>query len=118
VHSGSFLPTPVIAALPLAILGLFVVSRYGALVFLAGIIAFPLAGLNPVLMSFGSADIRASDVLFPVVLLAVLALGRRRAPSRQVTAPLSALCAAIIVSAVFVSRNNLQCSPPCGSPLR
>jgi hypothetical protein len=107
VHLGPLMPNPVVVALPMVIVGLFVIARYGAMVFLAGTIAFPLAGLNPALMSFGGADIRASDVLFPVVLLAVLALGRRGALSRQVTMPLGALCLTVIVSAEFVSRNNL-----------
>lgn len=74
---------------------------------LAGMIVFPLAGRNPALMSIGSADIRASDVLFPFALLAVLASGRKRAPSRQITVALGALCATVIVSAALVSRNNL-----------
>jgi len=72
-------------ALATTVVSLFVLARYGVMPYLVGVIVFPLAGMNPVLMSFGSADIRASDVLFPVVLLALLALssieGLRRARS-------------------------------------
>jgi len=61
-------------ALATTVVSLFVLARYGVMPYLVGVIVFPLAGMNPVLMSFGSADIRASDVLFPVVLLALLSL--------------------------------------------
>jgi hypothetical protein len=58
-------------ALATTVVSLSVLAMYGVMLCLVGVIVFPLAGLNPVLMRFGSGDIRASDVLFPVVLLAL-----------------------------------------------
>lgn len=106
VHTGPLLPSPVLLAVPAVIVGLLVVAKYGAVVVLAGMIVLPLTGLNPALMSFGGAEIRASDVLFPVVVLAVVALGRGRGLARRVTGPLVGFSAAVIGSAVLVSRSD------------
>jgi hypothetical protein len=89
--------------MPLAttVVSLFVVARYGVMLYVVGVIVFPLTGLNPVLMSFGGADIRASDVLFPVVLLTLLSLssieGLRRARSHCHSA-LSARRSSLVLS--------------------
>jgi hypothetical protein len=42
--------------MPLAttVVSLFVVARYGVMLYVVGVIVFPLTGLNPVLMSFGA----------------------------------------------------------------
>ena len=96
---------PTLAAIFALVLVPLTAIRHGVVI-LAAALVLPLAGLNPVLMTVGTAELRATDVLLPGLVIAAIAWGRGTRMAYPYLVPLGLLCVVAVGSALLVSRDG------------